>query len=145
MNLTNEQIQAILDGAPEGAIEHCLYDYGDSTYPLYLNCENQFYEDGKKEWVDMRLVDNYFHSRRRLSDLNEILTLRQEVERLKTQQSEVAARAVESAVKLYSHKWSNDEELNRVGINILRRSDGYIFPEGLLEYAKQLQEGEDDE
>lgn len=78
MKLTNEQIEQILKEAPQGAIEYCLYDYGDATHPLFLNCENQFYEE---EWVDMRLVDNYFHSRRRLSDLREILTLRQRVQR----------------------------------------------------------------
>ena len=80
MKLTNVQIEQILERAPQGAIEYCLYDYGDATHPLFLNCENQFYEE---EWVDMLSVDNYFHSRTRLSDLREILTLRRCMQKLK--------------------------------------------------------------
>ena len=55
MSLTNEQIKAVLDGAPDGAThvhEDCYYEYG-------------------------MIVDTY-----RLSDLAEILALRERVERL---------------------------------------------------------------
>lgn len=55
MNLTNEQIQAILDGAPDW--QKCYCTETKQRFPY----------------------DNY----RNLSDLGEILTLRQEVERLK--------------------------------------------------------------
>lgn len=140
MTLTNEQIQAILDGAPDGAT-HCT-----DTVPsmnLYAKVEHLggFYVSLSNRWESYPIYAG-IHL---LSDLREILTLRQEVERLKAQKTEVAARAVESAVELYTHKWSNDEELNKVGIDILRRGIGYIYPEGLLEYAKQLREGEGDE
>lgn len=86
-NLTKEEIaeiQRIVDGAPETAIEVCLYDYGDSEQITYLNCESQFYDDEEEfKWVDMELVDDFFHSRRNLSDLRTILAQQQEIERLR--------------------------------------------------------------
>lgn len=136
MNLTNEEIRAILDGAPEGS--------------PYVNVTNQFgaiYLNGSGET----------HV---ISDLREILTLRQEVERLKVEvesknhdkieavkkartqwaredvasikkrESEVAARAVEKAVRKYR----------------MRLLDGPdIYSDALIEYANQLRKGECDE
>jgi len=85
--MTNEQIaelKRIVDGAPETAIEVCLYDYGDSEQITYLNCESQFYDDEEEfKWVDMELVDDFFHSRRRLSDIRTIIAQHEEIERLR--------------------------------------------------------------
>ena len=64
MNLTNEQIQAILDGAPKGT----------QGYNIEESLEGYSY---------------YFVSILDLNLLREILTLRQEVERLKAQLSEI--------------------------------------------------------
>jgi hypothetical protein len=84
---TKEQIaeyKRIVKGAPETAIEACLYDYGDSEQITYLNCESQFYDDEEEfKWVGMELVDDFFHSRRNLSDLRTIITLHEENERLR--------------------------------------------------------------
>lgn len=82
MNLTNEQIRAILDGAPKGV----------RGYNIEESHEGYSY---------------YFVSILDLDLLRETLTLRQEVERLKAQQSEVAARAVESSLD-----WLNDNYPN---------------------------------
>lgn len=132
-NLTSEQIQAILDGAPEGAIEHCLYDYGDSTCPIYLNCENQFYDDDEKEWVDILLIDNYFHSRRRLSDLREILTLRQEVERLKDEVESVNHDIIE-AVKKARTQWARED------VEAIKKRDSEVAAQAVEGFASELKE-----
>jgi hypothetical protein len=63
----------ILKNAPDGAVAYSLYDYGDSTHGLYLNCENQFFDDEENVWVDMVLVDDYFHSIRRIQDIKTIV------------------------------------------------------------------------
>lgn len=81
--LTNEQIQEILDGAPEGAT-HVDYFEADPMYLKMDGCKwNQY--DGE-EWFyaeeeELRLYFD-FHN---LDDLREMLELRQEVERLKAE------------------------------------------------------------
>ena len=93
-NLTTEEIaelKQIAQGAPETAIEVCLYDYGDSEQITYLNCESQFYDDEEEfKWVDMELVDDFFHSRRRLSDIRTIIAQHEEIGRLHEQRNSLA-------------------------------------------------------
>ena len=62
----------IVDEAPGEAVTYCMYDYGGSMDGMYLNCENQFFDRDKSRWVDMNLVDNYFHSHRRIDDIRNI-------------------------------------------------------------------------
>lgn len=57
--------------------------------------------------------------------------------------AEIRAQAVERAISLYTHKLGSDEELNEVGITIIRKHGEYIHPEGLREYVKQLLNGTD--
>ena len=64
----NEQI---LKNAPDGAVAYALYDYGDAVQGVYLNCENEFFDENA--WVDVGLVDNYFHSIRRIQDIKTIV------------------------------------------------------------------------
>lgn len=80
MKLTNEQIQQILDGAPEG-----------------------------EQYINIPVAGGLTHKAHRIDDLREILTLRQEVEWLKSQQSEVAARAVEEILN-WDHSYIQTEE-----------------------------------
>lgn len=104
MKLTNEQIEQILERAPQGAIEYCLYGYGDATHPLFLNCENQFYEPDEREWIDIKSIDNYFHSRTRLADLREILTLRQKLHHMAQTDRAVYRRASELSERIEAQK-----------------------------------------
>lgn len=90
MILTSKQIQAILDGAPEGATHIDI----EGDYWVMQETQAQFWCD-KFDWSYAEPQEP-LHS---LSDLREILTLRQEVECLKAQQSEVAAQAIEGAAK----------------------------------------------
>lgn len=97
-NLTNEQIQEILDGAPEKnylSLEPTHYDAHNGDYfILWVGTESGAHSevwDGN-EWVEDEGSKPVFPVP--LYSYREILTLRQEVERLKAQQSEVAARAV---------------------------------------------------
>ena len=62
----------IVDDAPEQAVTYCMYDYGDATEGNYLNCENQFFDSDQNNWVDMDLVENYFHSHRSIADIRNI-------------------------------------------------------------------------
>tara|TARA_R110000744_G_scaffold337928_1_gene443085 strand:- start:278 stop:721 length:444 start_codon:yes stop_codon:yes gene_type:complete len=45
-------------------------------------------------------------------------------------------KGVEDAKEFYSHKWS--DEFVGVVVNIMKKGEGYIYPEGLSEYASQL-------
>lgn len=62
----------IVNEAPDQAVTYCMYDYGDAMEGNYLNCENQFFDPEENSWVDMDLVENYFHSPRRISDIKNI-------------------------------------------------------------------------
>ena len=53
---------------------------------------------------------------------------------------EAFAAIIEKAVQLYSHKWS--DEFCDVTIGIMKTGMGYIYPEGLIEFAKQIRSGE---
>lgn len=53
---------------------------------------------------------------------------------------EAFAAIIEKAVQLYSHKWS--DEFCDVTIGIMKTGMGYIHPEGLIEFAKQIRSGE---
>lgn len=70
----------IVDDAPNMAVTYCMYDYGDEMEGVYLNCENQFFDSEESRWVDMNLVDNYFHSHRRLDDIRNINGLTKRIE-----------------------------------------------------------------
>lgn len=48
----------------------------------------------------------------------------------------VRAEAIEEAVGLYAHKWS--DELAGAAIDIMRGGQGYIYPEGLLDHAATI-------
>lgn len=50
------------------------------------------------------------------------------------------AGILEKAVDLYSHKWS--DEFCDVTIDIMKKGMGFIYPEGLIEFAKQIRAGE---
>jgi len=116
--MTNEQIaelKRIVDGAPETAIEVCLYDYGDSEQITYLNCESQFYDDEEEfKWVDMELVDDFFHSRRRLSDIRTIIAQHEEIERLRESVS-----ALESKRPHWAQGYSSDSVAAQVSHDAL--------------------------
>ena len=49
---------------------------------------------------------------------------------------EQQAKGVEDAKEFYSHKWA--DEFESTVVNIMKNGDGYIYPEGLEEYASQL-------
>lgn len=70
MKMTNEQIQAILDGAPKGAVDFINDDYNDKEGRVYDPFEGRFVED---DYPSFGLP---------LATYREILELRQEVERL---------------------------------------------------------------
>lgn len=72
MQLTNERIQAILDGAPEGA----THVDPDGDYWA-------FYEGNKYLWTNTWDFCCADYPLRDLDDLREILQLRQEVEKLR--------------------------------------------------------------
>ena len=69
--------EEILKNAPDGSVAYALYDYGDSAQGVYLNCENEFFDDEENAWVDVGLVDNYFHSIRRIQDIKAIVEYEQ--------------------------------------------------------------------
>jgi len=52
------------------------------------------------------------------------------------------AAALELAVKLYSHKWN--DELAEVNTEIMKKGMGFIHPEGIIEFARQIKSGEFD-
>lgn len=134
MNLTNEQIQAILDSCKrlhtndadeiDEFIEGC-FDFGglQGLFSEILTLRQEV-ERLKAE------RDSVCHLNDSLSA--ELSHLCQEVERLKAQQSEVAARAVEDAVmNTPTHKMKADERL-------------YHSQRALLGYANQLREQDDE-
>ena len=49
---------------------------------------------------------------------------------------EQQAKGVENAKEYYSHKW--DDEFESVTVNIMKKGEGYIYPEGLGEYSQIL-------
>lgn len=83
------QLKQIVADAPETTVEVCFYDYGDSMSLECLNCERQFYDDNEKRWVDMDLVDNYFHSYRSISDIKTIIEQVEENEQLQAKINEL--------------------------------------------------------
>ena len=72
----------IVDESPVQAVTYCMYDYGDSMDGMYLNCENQFFDFDESSWVNMSLVDNYFHSHRSISDVRNINGLKEKIDSL---------------------------------------------------------------
>lgn len=132
MKMTNEQIQTILDGAPDGATHIEVIEDEPNEYWMLNSDECLWHwhknpKDPNRTWrigIPELTVEN-IHD---LSDLREILELRREVEWLKSQQSEVAARAVEDAVmNTPTHRMKVDERL-------------YHSQRALLDYANQLRE-----
>ena len=49
---------------------------------------------------------------------------------------EQQAKGVENAKEYYSHKW--DDEFESVTVNIMKKGEGYIYPEGLGDYSEIL-------
>lgn len=93
MKLTNEQIQVILDGAPEGAThveviedepnEYWMLDSDECLWHWHKNPK-----DPNRTWrigIPELTVENIHE----LSDLREIITLRHDVERLKAERDSV--------------------------------------------------------
>lgn len=128
MKLTNEQIQQILYGAPEGWTHYCTRN------------RKHFRRDGNSDMLFVWIVgteswsvplDNRTRWLERRERLEEILELRQEVERLKAQQSEVASRAVEDAVM--------NTPTHRIGERL------YHSRRSLLDYANQRYPDKDGE
>jgi ribosomal protein L22 len=68
--------QEIAEKALSNAITFALYDYDNATKCAYLNGKNEFYNTYEKKWVSLKSVDNYFHSPRAISDINELIELR---------------------------------------------------------------------
>ena len=68
--------QEIAEKALSNAITFALYDYDNATKCAYLNGKNEFYNTYEKKWVSLKSVDNYFHSPRAISDINELNELR---------------------------------------------------------------------
>lgn len=94
----NEQI---LKNAPDGAVAYALYDYGDSAQGVYLNCENEFFDDDENAWVDVGLVDNYFHSIRLIQDIKTIVDYEEWIEAI-SEHSKVPDFIQQSARSLLS-------------------------------------------
>lgn len=83
MNLTNEKIQAILDGAPDGATHYEItYGYLKTAKSGYMAFDD---EGGDWDYEYAVICDT-----KSLNNLREILALRQEVERLKSELLEAA-------------------------------------------------------
>lgn len=83
MNLTNTQIEQILNDAPEGATHRTAYCYlknggGDSWF-WYNKTGGHSYWQGLNGKCDISEFEDY----RSLGDLREILSLRRQVELLK--------------------------------------------------------------
>ena len=62
----------IADESPRTAVTYCMYEYGDEMEGLYLNCEKQFFDSEEMEWVDMCLIEDYFHSHRRIDGIKNL-------------------------------------------------------------------------
>ena len=74
--------EEIVKDSPVMAVTYCMYDYGEEMEGLYLNCERQFFDSEKGRWVDMILIEDYFHTHRRIDDiraLNSVKSIRGEV------------------------------------------------------------------
>lgn len=128
MRLTNEQIQSILDGAPEDEWTHyCTRNR--HYYKRDGNTDRMFvWLGGTKVW-SVPLMDAVRWLERR-ERLEEILELRREVEWLKAQQSEVAAEHIEYACRQYS-----------IGVDVAGQGMFDMVPlTQLLDYANQLRE-----
>lgn len=82
MTLKND-IEIVAESPPQ-AVAYCMYDYGDAMSGNYLNCENQFFDEDENRWVDMSLVDNYFHSYRSIADIANINRLRDSLSNIAT-------------------------------------------------------------
>lgn len=52
--------------------------------------------------------------------------------------AEVRAKAVEECVALYTRKLGKGEKMDTVSIDLIKQGEGFIHPEGLLEYANDL-------
>lgn len=85
MNLTTEQIKAILGGAPDGAIAITIRGHGDDKYNehVYIDEKRHVFEGDKITYTRSCSPTHM------LSDLREILELRQEVEWLKQSHDDV--------------------------------------------------------
>jgi ribosomal protein L22 len=68
--------QEIAEKALSNAITFALYDYDNATKCAYLNGKNEFYNTYENKWISLKSVDNYFHSPRAMSDVNELIKLR---------------------------------------------------------------------
>src|SRR5690554_2122637 len=97
MNLTNKQIEQILDGAPEGATKCAEYVdiyYFKSALPHGLKLYSPFVD--KWQWVhDCSMLRNL----RDLSDLREILTLRKRIAELERDNKSLTLK-----IELIKHK-----------------------------------------
>lgn len=72
----------IIDEAPKMAVTYCMHGYGEEMDGTYLNCEMQFWDPEEILWIDMALVDDLFHSHRRLDDISNINGLKKLQSRL---------------------------------------------------------------
>lgn len=123
MTMTNEEIKKILDGAPEGATH-----YQSTTYLRYDSKSWLWWSEAVSRWCFVRdesigwaQILSGHHGN--LSDLREILELRQEVERLSHENQRLVAASY--GIKLINPKFTpramTDDEL--VGCSKLREQD----------------------
>jgi hypothetical protein len=61
---------------------------------------------------------------------------REDLAALEIRDLEQQAKGVEDAKEYYSHKWV--DEFEDVTVNIMKKGEGYIYPEGLGEYSSEL-------
>jgi|SRR5690554_1530491 len=113
MNLTNEQIEQILDGAPEGATKCAEYVdiyYFKPALPHGLKLYSPFVD--KWQWVhDCSMLRNL----RDLSDLREILILRKRIEELEAQLGKTNNKCVVYDLEPAQHERAIRDHLIKLG------------------------------
>lgn len=118
MKLTNEQIEAILDGAPEGATHYTGY-----PKPSYQKADgNRAMQWVDGEWYKMS-SDTQLHS---LDDLREILELRQGVERLRNQRHYFRVTCMGNVLNTFMTEKEATDYNNNFGVAYSVEKVGFI-------------------
>ena len=118
--------QDIVDNAPEGATH---IDVIGQYWMRFNGYRNKRWNKISMEWMPSPNCN----LARSLADIAKIAELEKERDARYLEQQ---AKGVEDAKEFYSHKWS--DEFGGVVVNIMKKGEGYIYPEGLSEYASQL-------
>ena len=95
--------QQILDDAPELAVTYCMYDYGNQMEGNYLSGEDEYWDEDEMRWVDTNLVDDLFHSHRRISDISRIVELEQWIAGIADYHSGIPDRIQQSAMSVLTN------------------------------------------